>query len=93
MHLLNEMATHDLVPEFLQTRVHCKVFEDNIGALEVAREHKCRSRTKHMHIKYHHFRSYVNSKQISIHHIRTDDQYADILTKPLPHTSFVGHRQ
>ena len=93
MHLLNEMATHDLVPASSQTRVQCKVFEDNIGALEMAREHKYRPCTKHMHIKYHHFRSYVNSKQIIIHHIRTDDQYTDILTKPLLHITFVRHRK
>ena len=71
MHLLQEMATHDLVPYPSPSRIHCKVFEDNIGALEMAREHKFRPRTKDMHIKYHHFRSYVDSKQISIHHIGT----------------------
>ena len=67
MHLLQEMAHHNLVPKPLPSRIHCKVFEDNIGALEMAKEHKYRPRTKHMHIKYHHFRSYVDSKQISIH--------------------------
>ena len=59
----------------------------------MAREHKFRPRTKHMHIKYHHFRSYVDSKQISIHHINTENQHADILTKPLPVASFTRHRE
>ena len=93
MNLLTEMAHHQLLPSPAQTTIHCKVFEDNIGALEMAREHKFRPRTKHMHIKYHHFRSYVDSKQISIHHIGTDDQYADILTKPLPYHTFSRHRK
>ena len=92
MHLINEMASHNLIPHGSPPRIHCKVFEDNIGALEMAREHKYCPRTKHMHIKYQHFRSYVDSKQISIHHISTDDQHADILTKPLAHASFVRHR-
>ena len=93
MHLLKEMATYDLIPSPSQTRIHCKVFEDNIGALEMAREHKYRPRTKHMHIKYHHFRSYVDSNEISVHHIGTDKQHADILTKPLPRDKFVQHRK
>ena len=51
MRLLDEMATHELLPTAPQTRIHCKVFEDNIGALEMAREHKYRPRTKHNHDK------------------------------------------
>ena len=93
MHLLNEMHTHSLVPHVPQTCIHCKVFEDNVGALEMAREHKYRPRTKHMHIKYHHFRSYVDAKSISIHHIRTDDQHADIFTKLLSSSTFARHRK
>ena len=92
MHLLNEMNQQSLLPTTPHPRVHCKVFEDNIGALEMAREHKFRPRTKHMHIKYHHFRSYVDAKEISIHHINTEHQQADIFTKPLPPTTFAWHR-
>ena len=58
----------------------------------MAREHKYRPRTaKHMHVKYYHFCLYVDSKQISIHHICTDVQHADILTKPLAHAPFIRH--
>ena len=93
MNLLSEMAHHNLLQTPTQTKIHCRVFEDNVGALEMAREHKYRPHTKHMHIKYHHFRSYVDSKQITIHHIGTDEQYANILTKPLPYGSFSRHRR
>ena len=41
---------------------HSSVFEDNNGALELAREPKYRSRTKHIAIKYHHFREHVKNK-------------------------------
>ena len=90
--LLSEMSHHKLNPNQPTPTVHCKVFEDNVRALEMAREHKFRPRTKHMHIKYHHFRSYVDSKQISIDHLNTENQHADILTKPLPIASFKRHR-
>jgi hypothetical protein len=36
--------------------VHCKLFEDNSGALEMARLPKMRPRTKHIGVRMHHFR-------------------------------------
>ena len=72
--------------------VHCRLFEDNSGALELARVPKLRSRTKHMNLKYHHFRSFVRKSLISIHHIGTLEQLADIMTKPLGEDDFKRHR-
>ena len=63
--------------------IHCKVFEDNSGALEMAKIHKYRPHTKHLNVKLHHFRSYVEDKQISIHPIDTMEQLAVYLTKPV----------
>jgi hypothetical protein len=63
--------------------VHCKAFEDNTGALEMARLPKMRPQTKHMNIKYHHFRDAVIAGLISIHHVTTHFQLADMLTKSL----------
>ncbi len=42
-----------------------------------------RPRTKHLNLKYHHFREEVKKGTISIHHVSTMDQMADIFTKPL----------
>ena len=33
----------------------CKLFEDNNGALTLAKDPKYRPRTKHIALKYHHF--------------------------------------
>ena len=93
INLIDEMKHYKLTVQSGDTRVHCKVFEDNIGALEMAREHKYRPRTKHMLIKYHHFRQYVDNKRISIHSVRTHDQRADVLTKPLNEGAFTKHRK
>lgn len=46
------------------------------------------SRTKHIALKYHHFRSYVERKLIDIVHVQSRDQISDILTKPLEETAF-----
>jgi hypothetical protein len=74
-------------------KVHCKVFEDNAGAIEIANVPKMRPRTKHLNIKYHHFREEVRKGTISIYHTRTEDQIADIFTKPLPEAPFVKFRE
>ena len=66
-----------------KVKVHCRVFEDNSGAIEMVVVHKWRPRTKHIATKLHHFRSYVNSGEISVHKIDTSLQPADVLTKPL----------
>ena len=73
--------------------VRCTLFEDNSGALELARTPKMRPRTKHINIKYHHFRDHVRRKLISIEHVATEDQVADIFTKPLPVVAFLRHRK
>jgi Reverse transcriptase (RNA-dependent DNA polymerase) len=60
MQLIEETAT-ELSWETCKhiPKVHCKLFEDNSGALEMARLPKMRPRTKHLCVKMHHFREYV----------------------------------
>jgi hypothetical protein len=68
--LLREMQEYGFQVHPTMTKVHCRVFEDNSGALEMAKIHKSPPRTKHINAKLHHFRSYVG-KYISIHKIGT----------------------
>ena len=72
---------------------HSTVFEDNNGALELARAPKYRPRTKHIAIKYHHFREHVKNKSIRVEAINTKEQIADIFTKPLEKHQFEYLRQ
>ncbi|MEJ2116200.1 MAG: Ty1/Copia family ribonuclease HI, partial [Gammaproteobacteria bacterium] len=67
---------------------HSTVFEDNNGALELATAPKMRPRTKHIAIKYHHFREHVKRGTIKIQRVDTKEQLADIFTKPLPRDTF-----
>ena len=78
---------------FQVTKVYCKAFEDNSGALELATVPKMRPRTKHINIKYHHFRSHVNNGSITVHKIDTAEQPIDITTKPLASVPFKKHRK
>ena len=68
--------------------LHCKLFEDNNGALELAKSPRYRPRMKHIAIKYHHFREHVKLGKVSINAIDTSEQIADIFTKGLPSISF-----
>ena len=72
--------------------IHCTLFEDNSGALEMAITPKMRPHTRHINIKYHHFREYVCRKLIMIQSVRTTEQLADIFTKPLPRDLFAKFR-
>ncbi len=57
--------------------MRCKLFEDNSGANELATRVKSpemRPRTKHINIKYHHFRQQVQEGKIVIEAIGTKDK-------------------
>ena len=73
--------------------VRCELFEDNSGALELATVHKMRPRTKHINVKYHHFREHVRTKRVLVRAIRSEENYSDTLTKPLPRDLFCRHRK
>jgi hypothetical protein len=85
MELLKEMQKRGVQVTSTKAAIRCRVFEDNSGALEMAKVHKYRPRTKHLNVKLHHFRSYVESGEVSIHSITTTEQLADFLTKSLNH--------
>jgi hypothetical protein len=91
--LLEEAKQQDIPILNTKPKVHCKVFEDNEGAMEIAEVPKMRPRTKNFNIKYHHFRKEVRKGTVSINHTRREDQIADIFTKPLPEASIVKFRE
>ncbi len=91
---LMEEARQQGIPVMNATpKIHCKVFEDNAGAIEIANVPKMRPRTKHIALKYHHFREHVSNGTIKINLIGTKDQIADIFTKALDKPSFLHLRK
>jgi hypothetical protein len=71
----------------------CKVYEDNSGALEMGKLPKMRPRTKHICVRMHHFREHVRKGLINLHKIPTRYQLADIATKPQPVALFEEQRE
>ena len=83
MHLVTEMHTLGFITMYSKPKVYCHIYEDNSGALEMAKVHKYRPRTKHLNVKLHHFRDYVDRGNINLYPINTNDHEADYLTKPV----------
>jgi hypothetical protein len=65
------------------TCMHSKIFEDNNGALQLARSPRITPRTKNYAIKYHFFKRHVDREEIKLFKINTKDQIDDIFTKGL----------
>ncbi len=93
MGLLQEMREQNFNVLCTEPYVYWKVFEDNSGALELARLPKLRPRTKHINLCYHHFRKHVHKGLIKIFPIDTKDKIADTLTKALAQNDFQHHRR
>ena len=73
---------------------------DNIGAIWMAENASAGSRTKHVELKYHFIRRYVEEGFIKIVFVRTDENTSDVFTKNVTgeilehHTEqFVADRQ
>jgi hypothetical protein len=64
-----------------EAKIFSKVFEDNNGALQLARAPRMTPRTKHYGIKYHFFRENVDKGDIKLYKIESKEQRADIFTK------------
>ena len=92
INLLEELRLRHFPILNVTPKVACEVFEDNKSCIEIATNHKTRARAKHLSVRLHHFRSYVDSGEVSIHKIDTFDQPADLLTKPLNEGDFERHR-
>ena len=87
--LLQVLRANTLPIPFTKAQIHCCTFEDNAACIEVATSKaKIRLRTKHLAVHLFHFRDHIEKGHISIEHVPSGDQLADIFTKPLPHDQF-----
>ena len=88
VHLLEDLKSYGLPIHRSTPIVKCRTFEDNMSCVNMANTHKTRPRTKHLCIRLHHFRSHIVKKTITVEHISTKEQIADIFTKPLTRPQF-----
>ncbi|GJX71411.1 retrovirus-related pol polyprotein from transposon TNT 1-94 [Tanacetum coccineum] len=61
---------------------------DNKGAIDLSKNPVLHSRTKHIEIRHHFLRDNVQKGNISIEKVASEDNIADIITKPLKREPF-----
>ena len=76
--------------------IHLKqvpLYCDNGSAIKIAKNPVQHSKTKHIEIRHHFLRDHVMKEDIDIIHINTEEQLADIFTKPLDEKRFCKLRR
>ena len=68
------------------------LFCDNLSAINISKNPIQHSRTKHIDIRHHFIRDLVEDKVITLEHVATELQLADIFTKALDATQFENLR-
>ena len=79
--------------EFLQGQGYnigpAKIYEDNTSAIKLAENGRSNSsRTRHIAIRFFFISDRINSKEIVVEYMKTQDMIADILTKPMQGAQF-----
>jgi hypothetical protein len=74
--------------EMSLTVIHC----DNQSCIKLSENPVFHDRLKHIEIRYHFIRDWVQRGAVQLQYISTDDQVADILTKALPRGKHVFFR-
>jgi hypothetical protein len=82
---LQEQGFHNIMP------AHC--WEDNDSALKLwEKGYSTAKETKHIETRYFYMTDLVKRRIVTLEHIGTEDQLADILTKGLPEATFTKLR-
>lgn len=65
-----------------------QIFEDNQSCIKMVEQEKFQMRSKHIDTKAHHVKDLIDKGKILITYVPSEDNIADLLTKPLPKTKF-----
>jgi hypothetical protein len=89
-----KIVTAMKLPGVTNSLIKSTMFEDNNDAISTATAVKRTSRTKHIVVKYHFFKSHIDAGTgISLSKMNTNLQKADIFTKGLAPQKFVEIRK
>ncbi|KAI0496759.1 hypothetical protein KFK09_023083 [Dendrobium nobile] len=80
--LLKELS----LPQEEATKIHV----DNKSAIALAKNPIFHDRSKHIDTRYHYIRECITRKEVQAEYVKSQDQIADIFTKPLNPTSIVA---
>ncbi|KAI3797660.1 hypothetical protein L1987_32921 [Smallanthus sonchifolius] len=69
---------------FMATPIHI----DNMSAISITNNLVQHSKTKHIDIRYHFIKDQAEKKRIILTKVHTNEQYADLFTKPFDEARF-----
>ena len=90
--LCKEILFVKQVLEFLEIRYEFPIIVhvDNVGAIYLSKNSESR-RTKHIDIRYHFVREYVEQDIVKIVFVRSEDNVADVYTKNTNEQTYLKH--
>ena len=72
----------------LQLDATCILYCDNQSCVKLSENLVFHDKSKHIEIKYHYIKDMVQRGEIKLWYVATDEQIADVLTKPLARVKF-----
>jgi hypothetical protein len=69
------------------------IHEDNTGAIALSENPVSHNRSKHIDIRYHFVRERVEMGEVKLVHVASEDQLADLFTKPLERVKLEKFRE
>ena len=84
---------HMLLKDFLEGQVSVEIKADNQGAMSLASKRVTEKRSKHIDIRFHFIREKVENGFISLTHVASEENIADIMTKPVPKPKLLKFRE
>ena len=71
------------------TCIHC----DNQSCVKLSENPMFHDKSKHIEIKYHYIRDMVQRGVVKVQYVATEEQIADVLTKPLARLKYEYFRE
>ena len=84
---------HMLLKDFLDGQESVEIKADNQGAMGLASKRVTEKRSKHIDIRFHFIREKVENGFISLTHVASEENIADIMTKPVPKPKLLKFRE
>jgi len=66
-----------------------EIYIDNRSAITLAKNPVYHERSKHIDTRHHFIQEHVNNNEVELISCKTNDQVADIFTKPLKEETFI----
>ncbi|PKU70954.1 Retrovirus-related Pol polyprotein from transposon TNT 1-94 [Dendrobium catenatum] len=66
-----------------------KIYVDNKSAIALSKNPVYHKRNKHIDVRFHYIRDHIKDKEVQVEYVKSEDQIADIFTKPLAAEQFI----